>query len=88
MEFALSENQRLLQDSIRGVIASASPLDKVRKVASGEEGIALTMTSALAEMGTPQLLVPEAHGGLGLGALEAALVQDCLLYTSPSPRDS
>ena len=78
MEFALSEDQRLLQDSIRGVIASASPLDEVRKVAAGEEGVALTMTSALANMGTPQLLVPEAHGGLGLGALEAALVQEVL----------
>lgn len=78
MEFALSEDQILLQDSMRGVLATASSLDEVRKVAAGEVGAALTITSALVELGTPQLLVPEAHGGLGLGALEAALVQEVL----------
>lgn len=78
MEFALSEDQILLQDSMRGVLATASSLDEVRKVAAGEVGAALTITSALVELGTPQLLVPEQYCGLGLGALEAALVQEVL----------
>jgi len=78
MEFALSEDQRLLQSSISGVLASVSALDEVRKVAEGEAGIALGMSGALGELGAPQLLVPEGHGGLGLGALEAALVQEAL----------
>jgi len=78
MEFALSEDQRLLQSSISGVLASVSALDEVRKVAEGEAGIALGMSGALSELGAPQLLVPEGHGGLGLGALEAALVQEAL----------
>ena len=78
MEFALSEDQRLLQDSISGTLASVSSLDEVRKVAEGEAGVALGMSGALSELGAPQLLVPEAHGGLGLGALEAALVQEAL----------
>lgn len=78
MEFALSEDQRLLQDSMRGVLATASSLDEVRKVAAGEAGVALAISGALSEMGAAQLLVPEAHGGLGLGALEAALVQETL----------
>jgi alkylation response protein AidB-like acyl-CoA dehydrogenase len=78
MEFALSEDQRLLQGSISGTLASVSSLDEVRKVAEGEAGVALGMSGALSELGAPQLLVPEPHGGLGLGALEAALVQEAL----------
>ena len=78
MEFALSEDQKMLQASISGVLAKVSSLDEVRKVAAGEEGVADQISAALAEMGTRQLLVPEIHGGLGLGVLESALVQEAL----------
>ena len=78
MEFALSEDQKMLQASISGVLAKVSSLDEVRKVAAGEVGVAEQISAALAEMGTRQLLVPEIHGGLGLGVLESALVQEAL----------
>lgn len=85
MEFALSEDQRLLQSSIMGTLATASSLDEVRKVAAGEADVAERITAALAEMGTGQLLVPDAYGGLGLGALEAALVQEAIgAHVSPA----
>lgn len=85
MEFALSEDQRLLQDSIAGVVARVSALDEVRKVAAGEAGVAQDMSRALGALGAGQLLVPDAHGGLGLGALEAALVQEILgRHVSPA----
>jgi len=85
MEFALSEDQRLLQDSVGGLLGSICALDEVRKVAAGEMSLAQNMSAALLEMGTAQLLVGEAHGGLGLGALEAALVQEALGgYVSPA----
>ena len=35
MEFALSEDQRLLQDSLKGVLAGAASLDQIRKIAVG-----------------------------------------------------
>ena len=44
-----------------------------------------------AELGLASIYVPEAHGGSGLSRLDATLVFEalaCLLYTSPSPRDS
>jgi len=78
MEFALSEDQRMLQTSIVGTLENVSSLDDVRRVAAGESGVAKVINAALAEMGTSQLLVPEAQGGLGLGGLEAALVQEAL----------
>lgn len=85
MEFALSEDQRLLQDSITGTLSASSSLDEVRKAAAGEAGVAEAISAALGEMGTAQLLVPEAHGGLGLGALEAALVSEALgSHVSPA----
>ena len=59
MEFALSEDQIMLQDSLRGVMTAASPLDSVREVAAGDTGLATTISNALAEMGTPGLMMPK-----------------------------
>ena len=85
MEFALTEDQSLLQASLTGLLSSVCALDEVRKVASGDEARAAAMTSELEQMGTVQLLVPEAYGGLGLGALDAVLVQETLgQYVSPA----
>lgn len=79
MEFALSEDQRLLQDSLKGVLAGAS-LDNVRKIAVGDAAVIFALDSALADFGLASLLVPESAGGLGLGALDACLVQEALGY--------
>ncbi|MFN7054737.1 acyl-CoA dehydrogenase family protein [Hyphomonas sp.] len=80
MEFALSEDQRMLQDGVRGVLAGAAPLDRIRKIAAGDTGEAAALASALEEFGLSALSVSEAAGGLGLGALEACLVQEALGY--------
>lgn len=76
MEFALTEDQRMLQDSVSGVLASVSALDEVRKVADG--GSAAVMAGALGELGLAQVMVSEAQGGLGMGLLDAALVQEAM----------
>ncbi|MEO1100268.1 MAG: acyl-CoA dehydrogenase family protein [Pseudomonadota bacterium] len=78
MEFALSEDQRLLQDSINGFLEKASPLDTVREAAAGDTAVRAGVSEGLAEMGSASLFVPEAHDGLGLGVLEAVLVQEAL----------
>ncbi len=77
MEFALSEDQHLLQSSVNGVLGTVSSLDDVRKIASGETS-SQAMTEALRALGTDTLLIPENYGGLGLGALDAILIQDAL----------
>ncbi len=78
MEFALSEDQRLLQDSIKGFLDSAAPLDTVREIAGGEAAKTAELERGLAELGLAQALVPETYGGLGLGVLDAALIQEAL----------
>jgi alkylation response protein AidB-like acyl-CoA dehydrogenase len=78
MRFALSEDQKLLQDSLGKALAEASPLDRVRKFAADPKDRAEDVWRALADFGLPGIVVPEAHGGLGLGLLEAALASEAL----------
>ena len=76
MEFGLSDDQRMFQASIRGYLENTSPLDTVRKVADGDTELGKTITSGLSELGVGQILIPEVHEGLGLGLLDAALIQE------------
>ena len=78
MEFALTEDQVMFQDSVAAFLADASPLDRVREVAAGDMALAAEMTGGLQALGAGQILVPEAYDGLGLGLLDAALVQEAL----------
>lgn len=80
MEFALSEDQRMLQDSISGFLKDNASLDTIRKIADGDADAKATLAAGLSEMGIMGLHVPEAAGGSGLGLLEACLVQEALGY--------
>jgi alkylation response protein AidB-like acyl-CoA dehydrogenase len=78
MRFALSEDQRLLQDGLVRALADLSPLDRVRKFADDPADKGADIWKGLAEFGLPGIGVPEASGGLGLGLLEAALASEAL----------
>jgi alkylation response protein AidB-like acyl-CoA dehydrogenase len=86
MRFALSEDQVLLQDSLRKALSELSPLDRVRRFADQDEASAPDIWAGLTELGLPGVLIPEAHGGLGLGVLEAALAAEALgRAVAPTP---
>jgi len=76
MEFALTEEQQMLQQTIKAFLVDASPLDEVRKSADGDAGVAEKIDAGLLELGVPGIMVPEEYSGLGLGLLEAALVAE------------
>ncbi|THD78515.1 MAG: acyl-CoA dehydrogenase [Phenylobacterium sp.] len=78
MRFALSEDQKMLQDSLAKALAEASPLDRVRKFAADPKDKAADIWQALVEFGLPGIVVPEEFGGLGLSLLEAALASEAL----------
>lgn len=78
MEFGLSEDQRLLQDSVGRYLADAAPLEQVRAGAEGDDTATAAIEAGLRELGVQQILIPEDQGGLGLGLLDAALVQEML----------
>lgn len=86
MRFALSEDQTLLQDSLNRALADLSTLERVRRFADGDEPSAPDIWAGLADLGLPGLIVPEEHGGLGLGMLEAALAAEALgRVVAPTP---
>jgi len=86
MEFALSADQQMLQDSLRRALARACPLERVRRVADHDEALDRDVWRTLCELGVPALLVPEAFGGLGLSLLDAALVAEELgRHVAPTP---
>jgi alkylation response protein AidB-like acyl-CoA dehydrogenase len=86
VRFALSEDQRLLQDSVEKALAELSPLERVRRFADGGELAAPDVWAGLADLGLPGLLVPEDRGGLGLGLLEAAIAAEALgRAVAPAP---
>ena len=86
MDFGLSEEQTLLVDSVARLLSDHAPLTRTRRFAEQEESRALDVWQALAELGVPGLLIGEAHGGSGLGSLEAALVAECLgAHVAPVP---
>src|SRR5205085_2200129 len=76
MRFALSDEQRLLQDSVDRALTRLAPFERVRRYADDHEIPASDIWRGLADLGVPGLLIAEEHGGLGLGMLEAALVAE------------
>jgi alkylation response protein AidB-like acyl-CoA dehydrogenase len=82
MEFALTADQKMMQDSIDRTLERVCPLERVRKA----QGNAPDVLKALAELGVTGLLIPEAHGGLGLNLLDAALTAEMLgKHVAPVP---
>jgi alkylation response protein AidB-like acyl-CoA dehydrogenase len=78
MDFALSEEQRLFDGTLRGYIAERLPLERLRAIAEGGSGFDDALWRGLCELGLPGLLVPERFGGSGLGLLDAAVAAEAL----------
>ncbi len=86
MDFALNDEQRMLQESIAGYLETGCTLDRVRAVAEAGEARADDVWRGLADLGAHAVLVPEEYGGVGLGLLEAALIGEALGgATAPIP---
>ncbi len=76
MDFGLSEEQELLQQSLRGYLRDRVPLPRVREIVESESGYDTAVLQGLAEQGVPGALIPESYGGSGLGLLDAALIAE------------
>ena len=85
MDFALSEQQIAFVD-----VAREFARDQLAPNAANwdEQKIFPVATiRAAGDLGFCGLYCPAEVGGIGLSRTDAALILDCLLYTSPSPRD-
>lgn len=83
MNFAPSEDQVLFQDAVRDALSQACPPEAVRSAGSaGVPGLRAT----LAEVGVLAALIPEAHDGLGLSALEiCGMLEEAGYAAVPEP---
>jgi alkylation response protein AidB-like acyl-CoA dehydrogenase len=76
MHFGLTEEQLLLQETVRGFVAGECPAPRLREIFDAGAGHDPALWKGLAEMGIAGLTVPESLGGAGLGLLELALVTE------------
>jgi alkylation response protein AidB-like acyl-CoA dehydrogenase len=76
MEFALSDEQRALQDAVRSYLRDRFGPTQVRAVFDDPagDGNPDELWKAIGEQGWLAVLVPEEHDGMGLGLLDAAII--------------
>lgn len=78
MDFALNDEQQMLQESARRFFSERHPLSRARQALPWHDAAQQTLWADMAAMGWMALLVPESHDGpgLGLGLCEAFLVAE------------
>jgi alkylation response protein AidB-like acyl-CoA dehydrogenase len=86
MDFELSDDQLALRDGARELLDGLAPPTRVRSVVDAGGGIDDGLWKAMVEQGWTALEVPEDSGGLGLGAVEVAvLLEEVGRHVAPAP---
>ena len=78
MDFGLSDEQRLLQDTVEQFLAKENDATRLRARFDADDAVDRRLWRGMAELGLAGLVIPEAHGGAGLALLDAALVAETL----------
>lgn len=73
MDFDFTEDQESLRDAVRRWVDKGFAFERRHALAKAG-GATREVYAELAELGLSGLVVPEAHGGLGMGAVEAMVV--------------
>ena len=78
MALILNEEQVMVRDNARAFLAEKAPVSQLRKLRDARDaaGFSRDLWKAFAEMGFCGLLVPEEHGGSGLGYVEAGIIME------------
>jgi len=86
MDFGLSDEQRLLQDTVEKFLEKENDATRLRARFDADEPFDAAFWRGLAELGLAGLVIPEAHGGAGLALLDAALAAETLgRFAAPGP---
>lgn len=78
MDLSLSETQQQIADSAATFLQHASAMPGVRATSASASGLDSALWRGMAELGWCGVHLPEAAGGLGLGLVELALLQEQL----------
>jgi pimeloyl-CoA dehydrogenase small subunit len=76
MDFDLTDEQRLLKDSVDRLIADHYQFEQRKKYMTEPDGWSRTVWQQYAEMGLLGLPFAEAHGGFGGGAVDTMIVME------------
>src|SRR2546425_3444495 len=74
MDFELSEEQEALRRTVRRFLDERAPLAYVRVMLDDDRGTTGDVWRGLADLGVTGLLVPEEHGGVGMGMVDVGVV--------------
>ena len=86
MNFGFTEEQQIFRSEVRKFLDSNAPLEEVRRIMETPEGYSPELWKEMAAMGWLGLLVPEEHGGAGLGWIDlTVLLDECGRSLFPSP---
>ena len=86
MDLTLSNEQRLLRESVDRFIAETYDADHRRRIASDPLGFSPEIWKQFADLGWLALPIDEAYGGLGAGAIETGIIMEAFgrgLVTEP-----
>jgi alkylation response protein AidB-like acyl-CoA dehydrogenase len=79
MNFALDDEQRRLRDTARAFLGAHADGRSVRAAMATERGWDPALWKRIAgELGWPAVIVPEEHGGLGLGQIELMVLMEAM----------
>jgi alkylation response protein AidB-like acyl-CoA dehydrogenase len=79
MDFGFNDEQRAIKETAREMLASRSPLAKVREAAESRSYYD-SLWKEICELGWPGIAIAEEHGGQGLGTVELAILCEELGY--------
>jgi acyl-CoA dehydrogenase len=74
MDFDLSDEQKMLAEQARGLLAERTPFDHLRKLIDSGADWDEPLWRELGEMGFLGANIPEAHGGLGMTELDLGVI--------------
>ena len=72
MQFALTETQQTLKNTVRKFLAAECPMTEVRKLMETATAFDPLVWRKIAEQGWNGMLLPEEYGGFGMGMVEMA----------------
>ena len=78
MDFDLSEEQRLLKESVEGLLGNSYDFDQRKKYMAEKGGWSKSLWGKLAEQGLLGLPFAEDDGGFGAGAVETMIVMEAM----------
>jgi len=76
LDLDFSAEQEMLRETVRKVCATYSPLAVVRELEDDPVGYPSELWTQLGELDLIGLLLPEEHGGTGMGALEGVVLYE------------